>query len=95
MVTCSVCGIRFTSNTSPSTRFTVRLTPSMQIEPLAAMYLASALGVRTPTTVPFLGGHLADAVHVAGDQVAAELAAQGERLLQVDRAGPVETDADA
>jgi hypothetical protein len=38
---------------------------------------------------------LGDAVHVAGDQVAAQLAAQAERLLQVDGAGRVETHGDA
>src|SRR5258706_3085973 len=36
VVTSSVCGMSCTSNASPSTRFTVRLTPSMQIEPLRA-----------------------------------------------------------
>ena len=48
VVTCSVCGIRLTSNTAPcgrsSTRFTVRLTPSTVIEPFLAIKRPSSLG---------------------------------------------------
>src|SRR5687767_10194834 len=47
VVTSSVCGMRLTSNVSPSTRFTVRLTPSMQTEPLRATYRESAFGIFT------------------------------------------------
>ena len=62
----------------------------MQIEPLAAMYLASALGARTLTTVPFFFVTSPTPSTWPGDQVPAELAAERERLLEVDRAGAVE-----
>ena len=39
-----VCGIRLTSNSRPSTSFTVRLTPSIQTQPLLAMNRASPTG---------------------------------------------------
>src|SRR3954469_5719801 len=50
VVTSSVCGMSCTSKASPWTWFTVRLTPSMQIEPLRATYLANPLGRRTWST---------------------------------------------
>src|SRR5262245_27482478 len=44
--------MRLTSKPSRSTRFTVRLTPSTQIEPLVATYFASGCGRRKATTPP-------------------------------------------
>ena len=75
-----VWGMMFTPKRLPSTSFTVSEMPSTAIEPLGAMKRASSAGAsNTKRTLPPSGvmdDDLADAVDMAGDDVAAELVAQ-------------------
>src|SRR3954447_3076787 len=52
VVAASVCGIRATWISGPSSAATVRLTPSTVIEPLWTTYASSSSGMRTVTVAP-------------------------------------------
>ncbi len=78
-----VCGMMLTSKRRPSTSLTVRETPSTATLPFSAMKRARSRGTREVRArcEPFSGdrGDGAEAVDVAGDDVAAELVADPER----------------
>ena len=92
-VTAAVCGMMFTPKVSSATSLTVNDTPSTATLPLAAMKRARSAGTRKRQRVePFSGSprsRVADAVDVAGDEVAAQFVADPQRAFQVDlRADP-------
>ena len=95
VVTASVWGISSTLKQLPETLFTVSEVPSRQIEPFSAMKRAScagasmvkrAVGPHSPAPVNFLARDDGrDAIDMTGDDMAAELVADLQGALQIER----------
>ena len=88
VVTAQVCGTRSTPKSAPSTRPTVRLTPSSATEPFSAMKRASPAGAAIVAwSEPPSSRHAdysRDTVYVARHEVTAESRRDRKRGFQVD-----------
>ena len=88
VVTASVCGMMLTPKVFPSTSFTVSEVPSSATDPFGAMKRASEFGISNRKRRKSPSGAIAVMglpVDVTGHDVTAELVAELQRTLEIDR----------